>query len=647
MLFLVVAVPVIILESGMMAWHVPAPEFRVLATDPSRIYQVISGSGAELAGVRAGDRILLLNEAPFNADDLPQVVRHWTVGETLGLVVLRTNGQVVNLAVPLVPVAASTFDTLARNTLAALFMWASSLLLLRQRFHHYEVRLLFLLAQAMALVLLFPPIPFLIWYHAHAVWADITGVSALLSTALLLHFHCSFPVVLGSARRRRWFLASLYGLTLAAAAGWIMFNSGWLPWGMAFVLLSYMALVVIGATIVLVYAYRRRATPDGRRRLRVILFGNLVAGGAMAVLYFLPLVVLGYPLLPDWIMWIALTAAPAAYVYATVRHNLFGMERLLNRALVYVFIAVGIFALYLVPLLVLDRLVPYDWLRHTYIMAGLTLVVALAFEGTRRRVQRVVDGFFYGGWYDYPKVVELVSAGLARSLDWQALADVLTRQVPALMQLGGAQLQMGEQATPPLEPALQPRLQFPLSSEGQPRGLWTVAARPDTDELSATDQRILKTLARQASIALSNVRLVQTLRHQLDEILASRKLLTSLEHQLLRMREEERQRLARDLHDGPIQSLVGLKMQLDLLARRPEVSEAPTPLTGVLSGMQAEVRTLLADLRQVCADLRPPMLDTLGLGAALRALTQDWSAQHDTPVHLELPPDAMLRDFAG
>jgi signal transduction histidine kinase len=37
------------------------------------------------------------------------------------------------------------------------------------------------------------------------------------------------------------------------------------------------------------------------------------------------------------------------------------------------------------------------------------------------------------------------------------------------------------------------------------------------------------------------------------------------------------------------------------------------------------------------------MLDTLGLGAALRALAEEWSAQHNIAVHLDLPPDAVLR----
>ena len=693
---LVAAVPLVIFESVLMAWHVPVPEFQVMGNDPARVFRVIAGSGAEAAGVQAGDRILQVNGEPFGADNLPQVIRHWTVGERLAMLVQHADGTTAQLSVPLVPVAAADRDMIERDTVAALLFWAASLLLLRQRFQSHDVRVLFLLAQAMALVLLFPPLQYFIWYHAHPLWANVTGVGALMSTALLLHFHCSFPVSLGSPRQRRRFLGAAYGLTLIVAGVWIAFDAGRLPWIVGLLLVGYLVLAVVAAMAVLLYSYRRRATPDGRRRLRVILFGNLVAGAFMAFLYLLPLITLGYPLISDLTMLLALALAPAAYVYATVRHNLFDLDRLLNRALVYVIIAVGIFALYLGPLLLLDRLLPYDWARHAFVLAGITLVLALAFEGTRRRVQQLVDRFFYGGWYDYPKVVELVSAALARSLDWDALTDVLARQVPQLMQLGGAELRRGaevqrggklpvgggERPAGGGGAAFQPKLQFPLGGEGEQRAVWLVGPRRDGDELSGTDQRILKTLARQASIAASNVRLVQTLRRQLDEILASRRALTRLEHQLLRMREAERERLARDLHDGPIQALVGLKMQLDLLAAPPgimatkdvagatkdvagatrDVAGATHDVAGVthdvagatgpapaatLRGMQDEVRTLLVDLRQVCADLRPPMLDTLGLGAALRALARDWSAQHETAVQLGLADDASLQALPG
>lgn len=58
--------------------------------------------------------------------------------------------------------------------------------------------------------------------------------------------------------------------------------------------------------------------------------------------------------------------------------------------------------------------------------------------------------------------------------------------------------------------------------------------------------------------------------------------------------------------------------------------------------MRGEVRGLLDELRGVCSELRPPMLDTLGLAAALRSLAEEWSAQTGLPVHLDLPPQSNL-----
>ena len=70
-----------------------------------------------------------------------------------------------------------------------------------------------------------------------------------------------------------------------------------------------------------------------------------------------------------------------------------------------------------------------------------------------------------------------------------------------------------------------------------------------------------------------------------------------------------------------------------------------SPNGEALQGIRVEVRGLLNELRQVCTELRPPMLDTLGLGAALRALAEDWSGQHGVALQLDLPPDATLRSL--
>jgi signal transduction histidine kinase len=175
-----------------------------------------------------------------------------------------------------------------------------------------------------------------------------------------------------------------------------------------------------------------------------------------------------------------------------------------------------------------------------------------------------------------------------------------------------------------------------LSFEGQVRGVWTVGARLDGDDLTPVDQRILQTPAHQAEIALSNVLLVEALQRRLDEI-------QTMQHRMLRSREQEQARLARGLHDGPIQLLVGLNIQLGLLLSPRD----DTPLSSELRAMPSEVQGLLSDLRQVCADLRPPMLDTLGVGAALRAMADEWSTQHGKTVDLDLPPDVVLRPLPG
>jgi signal transduction histidine kinase len=77
-------------------------------------------------------------------------------------------------------------------------------------------------------------------------------------------------------------------------------------------------------------------------------------------------------------------------------------------------------------------------------------------------------------------------------------------------------------------------------------------------------------------------------------------------------------------------------MQLGLLLANPA---SPTE---ALPALRQEVRALLSELRQVCAELRPPMLDTLGLSAALRVLADNFSAQSGIPIQLDLAPDATL-----
>ncbi len=453
---------------------------------------------------------------------------------------------------------------------------------------------------------------------------------------IVVHFYLTFPTRLGSPRQRRLIMTVLYGLMPVALAARLSATQAGIQ--LAFL---YNTFEITTAAFILVYAYLRSATPDSRRRLRLVVFGNLIAFVPSFVFYLLPMSAGRGNWMPDWMVGPLIIVAPLSYLYAIVRHNLFGIDRLLNRTLVYATLSIGILLLYAGPLVAIYRWLPDDLPAQLIVVTALTLLVGLSFEWVRTRVQHWVDRLFYGGWYDYPGVVETISEALARCTDRAQLTEVLTQQIPTLMQLHAGQLWIGDMvAATPLKARL-PQLQFPLVFQGKVRGRWTIGPRRDDEDFTTADRRIFKTLARQAETALSNVLLIETLRQQLDELHASRETLSQAQRRLLRSREDERARLARDLHDGPLQVLVGLNLQTGLLLS--QWGESVSPVTTALREIRAEVQTLLIDLRQVCAELRPPMLDTLGLGAALRALADEWSAQSGVAVQLDLSADGTLR----
>ena len=121
----------------------------------------------------------------------------------------------------------------------------------------------------------------------------------------------------------------------------------------------------------------------------------------------------------------------------------------------------------------------------------------------------------------------------------------------------------------------------------------------------------------------------------LEEIDAQRRRL--LDH-VVRVGEEERQRIAGDIHDDPVQKMVALKMRLELLGK------AHPDLEGIKEAKDS-VLVAIRGLRHLLFDLRPPVLDEQGLGPALRAFMENaegsfrWVVEDD----LAVQPSAQTR----
>jgi signal transduction histidine kinase len=105
-----------------------------------------------------------------------------------------------------------------------------------------------------------------------------------------------------------------------------------------------------------------------------------------------------------------------------------------------------------------------------------------------------------------------------------------------------------------------------------------------------------------------------------------------------RVQEEERRRLAHELHDGVGHNLTAVIHLIDgALAALPATADS-APARGGLARAQAIAAATLQDTRAMSRLLRPQILDDLGLEAALRWLARTFSETHGLDVRLEFEP---------
>ncbi|RRR69352.1 MAG: PAS domain-containing sensor histidine kinase [Candidatus Viridilinea halotolerans] len=125
-----------------------------------------------------------------------------------------------------------------------------------------------------------------------------------------------------------------------------------------------------------------------------------------------------------------------------------------------------------------------------------------------------------------------------------------------------------------------------------------------------------------------------------EELRASAEALQLLSRRLLEAQEHERRLIARELHDEVGQVLTGLKLTLSVMS-----TEASPDLKASLSDAQAALSELMGRVRSLSLDLRPALLDDLGLLPALNWLIERYSKR--TGIAVELRHQGVERRFTS
>lgn len=338
---------------------------------------------------------------------------------------------------------------------------------------------------------------------------------------------------------------------------------------------------------------RRGATQEQRSQLRWLIWAGIVFVALVVSSQLLPSTV------GDVLFALGIAFVSGSVVIAVTRHGLYAIDRLLSWTLVYGLLIVSVIlvdvAIYLLVGAAFDD-------RITMLIA--LLLVVIIYAPLRDRLFRAASRLVNGTRDDpYAVVSELAdrleSAGgpreqlseLARSVS-SAFASAFV-----LVELDRAD---GTVLAASVGTPADETIVLPLQHEGQEIGrIRMLPGRRPT--ISTRDRRLLGDLVRLAAASIRNAELNRELQ--------------TIREGLVATREEERSRLRRELHDGLGPLLGGIRLRLE--TSRNLVESKPEQSLAALDSAISESSEVIAEIRRLVHDLRPPALDDLGLVRAI------------------------------
>ncbi len=208
-----------------------------------------------------------------------------------------------------------------------------------------------------------------------------------------------------------------------------------------------------------------------------------------------------------------------------------------------------------------------------------------------------------------------------------AVARVVSEGEPLLIDEPGNDPELGRLVA--LHACRQAYL-FPLRSGINAYGL-LVFAHPEAGYFAPDRIEVLGIIGHQTVVALQNARLYQELVDERDRIIETQ--------------EEARKKLARDLHDGPTQSVSAIAMRINLARRL--LQSNPLAAGEELGKIEELARRTTQEIRHMLFTLRPLVLESQGLVAALQAMATKMKETYNQNVIIEVDESVLTNMEMG
>jgi signal transduction histidine kinase len=345
---------------------------------------------------------------------------------------------------------------------------------------------------------------------------------------------------------------------------------------------------------------------------------------------------------------VAQVAVPVCVAVAVLRHRLFAIDLILNRALMFT-LATAVVAAGYVGVVVMVGLAVDGSTAGFWPSLLATVVVALAFQPLRRRVIKVADRLAFGTAAEPYEALADLSRRLGDSPDPSVLlpsvAEAAGQAVNALQVVVTLKVEHGPDRLATWPPGGEPvagdvRVVVPVADGGERLGDIAITMPPGR-ALRPLDKRLLTDLSEQAAMAFRSARLAAELSGEVEQLAARTNDLSASRGRLITAGDAERSRLERAIDRQVAPHLAPLPRQLHRLSVTHLEPTTPVDASS-LARMLVSINAALEALREITRGVFPAQLTRAGLPAALASLV----ARAGSTGRLVVEESAAARRFA-
>ena len=434
-----------------------------------------------------------------------------------------------------------------------------------------------------------------------SAWQFLGELVLALIWAATLHFALVLPGT--RLRPRRGTVAFVYALPLLCYG---LYLAIYLPSArgaaevagrLAQVSLAASTFLPVASVVLTFVSYRSMTDQRERRRTRLVLAPFYVAVAGFVGMWSIP-AALNLPVLPENLIPLLFLPCGLALAAAVLRYGWFDIELILRRSLLYAGLSVCVLTIFLGTTWLLSRVAgPRPGLGALMASA----VVALTAQPLRRYLQRRVGRLVYGDRDDPYEVMSRLGSIDAAAAPQRVLQDMV-ETLARVLRLRYAAVELDVVAARCGHSRGDPVI-HELTHGREVLGRLVLEVGAGREPFGRADQELIDATVQQVGATASAI------------LLGSR--LQASRERLVLAREEERRQLHHRLHDGLGPGMAASAMQLE--TARTMVHRAPANARAALDTVIGNVHELIADVRRLVYDLRPPALDELGLADAIRA----------------------------